>query len=162
MGGGKIQTQRRNRMKKIVGLTVVALVLVGVMLSDQAMAQKVTPITKANVATLKGTWEGRVDFAQPGMTATCILKIDNDTPPLQGTVEFQNLPDPGQQFQFPGNFENSKTYAGKYENGMITNKGNLIITGQGGNFGEFSLVGKNLQGWFYLWGTRGTISLKKK
>ena len=147
-------------MKKIVGLTAVFLILAGVMLSEQAMAQKATPITKENMATLKGNWEGKVDFKPQG-TCSLMLRIDNDTPPLKGHVEFQNLPQ-GAGGLFPGNFGNETTYGGDFENGIITNTGTLLISGKQGNFGEFSLVGKNLSGWFYIWGARGTVTLKKK
>ena len=147
-------------MKKIVGLTAVILILVGVMLSEQAMAQKATPITKTNMASLKGTWQGQANFG-PGKVTTFVLRIDNEAPPFKGNAEFQNLP-PEVGFNFPGNFSNATSYSGNFDNGMVTDKGNFIITGEGGNFGEFSLVGKDLDGWFYLWGTRGTMKLKKK
>jgi hypothetical protein len=149
-------------MRKIVSMTAVLLILVGVMLGQALAAEKMTPLTKANWGVLKGHWEGRMDFGS-GKTAVMILKVENDAPPFTGTLELTNLPqDVGGQW-FPGNFANATSYGpGKFENGTITNKGQFIITGQGGNMGEFSLLGKDLDGWFYLWGTKGTMRLKKK
>ncbi len=150
-------------MRKIVVVTAVFLLLVGVMLSGQAIAQKATPITKQNMSVLKGTWQGRADWDVPGASpSTFIMTITNDAPPFKGTIEFRELPSPT-QLTFPGNMQGASSYGpGNFENGQITPKGNFIITGEGGNFGEFSLVGKDLNGWFYLWGAKGTFTLKKK
>jgi hypothetical protein len=158
-------------MKKIFGLTAVLLILVGVMVSEQVMAQSSGPktaapkiaITKANMATLKGTWEGTANFNQAGVQpGRLVINIENDSAPFKGTMELSGL-DTTYAAKLPGNFTNATTYAGKFENATITTSGTLITTGEGGNFTEFSLASKdNLQGWFYFWGARGTANLKRK
>jgi hypothetical protein len=152
-------------MKKITVIAVF-LFLVGVILSGQALAQmalsgKVTPITKANMATLKGTWQGSVDWDNPGASGSNVtMVISNDAPPFKGTLEIKNLPSPS-VMTFPGNMQGASTMSGPFENGVISPKGYFVITGQGGNFGEYAMVGNDLQGWFYLWGAKGTMTLKK-
>jgi len=148
-------------MKKIMCLSVVLLILVGVtcaMAADTKVTK--TALTKENQATLKGKWEGSADFGS-GQKCNLAVEITNDAPPFKGTWTFSNLP--ANAPQFPGNFAGDTKYAGPFDNGMITNKGTFIITGQGGNFGEFDLMGNSkLGGWFYLWGAKGTASLTKK
>ena len=90
-----------------------------------------------------------------------VLEITNNDAPFKGYINLSNLPLGAGRF--PGNFRGDTTYAGPFENGVLTDKGDFIISGQAGNFGEFQLMDQNkLFGWFYLWGTRGTISLTKK
>jgi hypothetical protein len=144
-------------MKRIFCLSVVFLILVGV--GCAAMTPKTT-LTKENQAALKGKWVGTADFGS-GQNSGLIIEITNDAPPYKGTIEFANIP--AAAAQYLGNFSNSTKYAGPFDTGMITNKGTFIITGQGGNFGEFNLVGTTtLDGWFYLWGAKGTAILTKK
>ena len=148
-------------MKKTLCLVAILLLLVGVILSERAIAQPKTNLTKDNLTLLEGTWEGSADFAV-GVSVRLVLVINNNSLPLEGKISFLNIP-VGRADLFPGRFSGS-TYEGNFDNGTITNKGDLIITGQGGNFGEFSLSKdqKKLTGWFYLWGARGTMTLKKK
>jgi hypothetical protein len=125
-----------------------------------AMAQgKTTKLTKENAKVLKGTWEGSMDFAI-GLTCHFEMTIDNDAPPFKGKMSMTNIP-AGRADLFPGGFSGN-TYEGPFDNGLITNKGTFIVSGQGGNFGEWTLKGDKLAGWFYLWGSQGTMNLKKK
>ena len=145
-------------MKKIICLSVVLLLLVGV--TCAMAADKKTPLTKANQATLKGKWAGTCNFGS-GQSAGMTLEITNDAPPYAGTIEFVNVP--AAVAQYLGNFSNATTVTGPFDTGMITTKGTLIITGKGGNFGEFDLMGTSkLNGWFFLWGGRGDATLTKK
>jgi len=146
-------------MKKIVCLTAALLFVAGAILTESAVAQKTTPFTKANMNMLKGKWEGSADFGS-GFKCQMVLEITNDAPPFKGNVGWYNIP--VGQMQFPGNFSGDTKMEGPFENGILSNKGNFLIQGQGGNFGEFSLMGKDLDGWFYIWGARGTARLKKK
>jgi len=144
-------------MKKIIGLGVLVLILAG---AGCATLPPKTMLTKANQSILQGKWEGGLTFAQ-GQMCNMVLEIANNAAPFKGNITLSNLSQAGGRF--PGNFADATTYAGPFENGMLTDKGDFIISGQAGNFGEFQLLGQDkLSGWFYLWGTRGTISLTKK
>jgi hypothetical protein len=119
-----------------------------------------TKLTKENAGgILKGTWQGNMMFGS-GLQCLFVMTVDNDAPPFKGKLSMQNIP-AQLQTQLAGGMSGN-TYEGAYENGLITNKGTLIISGQGGNFGEWTLKGDKLAGWFYLWGSQGTITLKKK
>ena len=148
-------------MKKIICLSAMLLILVGTTCAMAADAKVTkTVLTKENQAALKGTWAGTMDFSRSEKCGI-VMEIANDAAPFKGTINLSNLPP--SVASFPGNFANSTTYGGPFENGIITNKGDFLISGQAGNFGEFQLMGKEkLTGWFYLWGTKGTITLTKK
>jgi hypothetical protein len=146
-------------MRKLVCVSMIVALLVSMTVVLAIAQTKTTRLTKENAKVLKGTWEGPIDFAI-GVTARLVMTIDNDTPPFKGKLSMQNIP-AGRADLFPGGFSGN-TYEGPFDNGMITNKGTFIITGQGGNFGEWTLKGDKLTGWFYLWGAQGTMSLKKK
>jgi hypothetical protein len=157
---GKINAERRasmKTMKRMIGLTALILILAGV---GCATLPPKTTLTMANQVVLQGKWEGWVNFAS-GQMGNMVLEITNNAAPFKGNIALSNLPRGAGMF--PGNFRNDDTYAGPFENGMLTDTGNFIISGQAGNFGEFQVMGQNnLSGWFYLWGTKGTITLKKK
>ncbi len=146
-------------MKRLIcrSLIVAVIVTFGV---GYAIAQPKTYLTKDNVKVLQGTWEGWADFAA-GVSCRMVLVVDNASVPLKGNAGLYNIPGSRADL-FPGGMD-ANTYAGPYEGGTITNKGDFIISGAAGNFGEFTLLGdKKLDGWFYLWGARGTIRLQKK
>ena len=143
-------------MRKIICLSVALLILAGV---GCATLSKTT-LTKENQATLKGTWDGMADF-RSGQMVGLTLVITNDAPPFKGNIKFSNIP--ASSPLFPGNFGGATTYAGPFDNGVISNKGTFVISGQAGNFGEFSLMGPTkLDGWLYLWGAHGSATLTKK
>jgi hypothetical protein len=145
------------KMKKMIGLSVVLLILAGV---GCATLPPKTTLTKGNQGILQGKWEGWLNFAL-GATGNMVLEITNNAAPFKGYITMTNLPRGAGMF--PGNFAGDTTYAGPFDHGLLTDKGDFIITGQAGNFGEFQLMGQNkLSGWFYLWGTKGTMSLTKK
>ena len=146
-------------MRKLVCLSMIVALFVSMTVVLAIAQTKTTKLTKENAKVLMGTWEGNIDFAI-GLTARLVMTIDNDTPPFKGKLSMQNIP-AGRADLFPGGFSGN-TYEGPFDNGLITNKGTFIISGQGGNFGEWTLKGEKLAGWFYLWGTQGTMSLKKK
>jgi hypothetical protein len=147
-------------MRKLVCVSLIVALFVS-MTVVLAIAQKTTKLTKENAGKLlKGTWQGNMDFGTTGVSCLLVMTIDNDAPPFKGKLSMQNIP-AGRADLFPGGFSGT-TYEGAFDNGLVTNKGTLIISGQGGNFGEWSLKGDKLTGWFYLWGAQGTMSLKKK
>jgi len=147
-------------MRKLVcvGMIVALLVSLTVVL---AIAQgKAMKLTKENAKLLTGTWQGNMLFAN-GMQCLFVMTVDNDAPPLKGKLSMQNIP-ANLATYLPGGFSGN-TYEGPYDNGLITTKGTLIISGQGGNFGEWTLKSeKQLTGWFYFYGSQGTFTLKKK
>ncbi len=129
-----------------------------------------TILTKDNLAILEGRWEGSAVFAK-GVRTAVILSIYNDSLPLKGNVSFQNIPREAADI-FPGGFEGSG-WESYFDNGTITDKGGLIVRGRGGNFGAFSLIESEskrsllegeskLDGWFYLWGAKGAVTLHKR
>ena len=146
-------------MRKLVCVSMIVALLIS-MTVVLAMAQgKTTKLTKENAKVLMGRWEGRMQFAV-GIDCIFVMTVDNDAPPFKGKLSMQNIP-AQLQTQIAGFSGN--TYEGPYDNGLITNKGTFIISGQGGNFGEWTLKGdKQLTGWFYFYGTQGTFNLKKK
>ena len=155
-------------MKKISCLIAVLLLLVGAIIAGCATAPTtMTILTKNNLSILEGRWEGSAVFAR-GVHTTITLDIYNDSLPLKGKISIQNIPREAANI-FPGGFEESG-WDSYFDTGTITDKGGLIIRGRGGNFGEFSLIEgeskrsvlegeSKLDGWFYLWGSKGAATL---
>jgi hypothetical protein len=122
-----------------------------------------TIITKNNLSTLKGTWEGWTVFstfqANPVLTK---LEIDNDAVPIKGRINLFNLPQKVAD-NFPGvPLSAGNNIAIDFANGEISDQGTLI--GQTGkNFLELTLLaGEKMNGWFYYYGSKGTVELTKK
>jgi len=151
-------------MKKAICLVGMGLLLVSMVWVSCAPMQK-TVITKSNLSTLKGTWQGWTTFSSvqsnPILTT---LQITNDAVPVQGNITLNNLPD-GVALAFPAD---AKTAGGNvtidFKNGLITDQGTLI--GQSGqNFLELAYYAgekMKMNGWFYYYGTKGTVELTKK
>jgi hypothetical protein len=151
-------------MKKTICLMGMGLVLVSMVMMSCAPVQK-TIITKSNLSTLKGTWEGWTTFSSiPSGPVRTTLEITNDIVPVQGRITLNNLPD-GVASVFPAD---AKTAGGDvtidFKNGLISDQGTLI--GQSGqNFLELTYYAgekPKFGGWFYYYGTRGTVELTKK
>jgi hypothetical protein len=92
------------------------------------------------------------------------MEIDNDTVPIKGRINLFNLPQ-----KVADNFPGVPLSAGNnitmdFANGEISDQGTLI--GQTGkNFLELTLsAGEKMKmnGWFYYYGSKGTIELTKK
>ncbi len=141
-------------MKKIFCLIAVVL-----MLASVAFAAK---ITTKDLAGLKGTWVGSLDFGMvggQGGSSPCTLEILNDTVPVQGKLTLSNVP----------NFVASGLgiQAGKNEmnlnDGQITSQGTIFWTGAEKNMFEVSMGGeKKLNAPYWFRTIRGSASLKKK
>jgi len=151
-------------MKKIICLVGISVLLISIAFVGCAPTQK-TMITKSNLPTLKGKWEGWTVFstfqANPVLTT---MEIDNDTVPIKGRINLFNLPQ-----KVADNFPGVPLSAGNnitmdFANGEISDQGTLI--GQTGkNFLELTLsAGEKMKmnGWFYYYGSKGTIELTKK
>jgi hypothetical protein len=151
-------------MKKTICLAGVGLFLVSMVLVSCAPVQK-TMVTKSNLSSLKGTWQGWTTFSSVQSTPILTtLEITNDTVPVQGRITLENLPRTVASI-FPAD---AKTAGNDviidFENGMISDQGTLIgQTGQ--NFLELTLsVGEKMKmnGWFYYYAAKGTVELTKK
>jgi hypothetical protein len=169
-------------MKQIPCWIAALLLLAEAIIVGCATAQTTkTTLTKDNLPILQGRWEGPVVFGVSVRT-TLILDIYNNSLPLRGKISIQNIPEDAANI-FPDGFESSG-WESYFDTGAITDKGGVIITGRGGNFGEFTLVegkskdslieGKSktsqdsliereseLDGWFSLWGAKGTTTLHR-
>jgi hypothetical protein len=151
-------------MKKTICLAGVGLFLVSMVLVSCAPVQK-TMVTKSNLSSLKGTWQGWTTFSSVQSTPILTtLEITNDTVPVQGRITLENLPRTVASI-FPADAktaDNDLTI--NFKNGMISDQGTLIgQTGQ--NFLELTLsVGEKMKmnGWFYYYAAKGTVELTKK
>ena len=151
-------------MKKVFCLVSIGLFFVSMVMMSCAPGQK-TIITKSNLPTLKGNWEGWTtpDSSQASSIRTT-LEIYNDTIPLQGKITLINLPEPV-AFALAAEAKTAGNNAIiNFGNGMISSQGTLIVQ-SGQDFLEFTLfVGEKMKmhGWFYYYGFRGTVDLTKK
>jgi hypothetical protein len=151
-------------MRKTIYWVGTGLIFVSMIMMSCSPVQK-TMVTKNNLATLKGTWQGWTTFSSvPSSPVRTTLQITNDSVPVQGSITLYNLPD-GVALVFPAD---AKTAGGDvtidFRNGMISDQGTLI--GQSGqNFLELTLFAgekTKMNGWFYYWATKGTVELTKK
>ncbi len=152
-------------MKKTICLVGIGLFFVSMVLVSCAPVQK-TVITKDNLSTLQGTWEGWTSFsdaqARPVLTN---FQINNTTIPLAGTITIYNIPQ-----QIANVLPSSTLPAGNnitinFNDGKITNQGTIIGQGTMGNFLELTLYAgekMKMSGWFYYYGIKGTMDLTKK
>ncbi|MBS3919509.1 MAG: hypothetical protein KG012_11555 [Deltaproteobacteria bacterium] len=141
-------------MKKIVfwGVFIQIFILIG-LVSYAAMTKE--PISEGNLSDLKGKWEGWRTLTRGDYRTE--LEIYNDTLPLKGKIIFHDVDRRGKM---------SGTNDVGFEQGKIRDN-NFYLKWAGGK-GEVDLSlykdgGKmKLEGDCYLWGSRGTMSLKKK
>jgi hypothetical protein len=151
-------------MTKVICIGAVGVLLVSIAFVSCSPVQK-TVITKSNLSILKGTWEGWTVFstfqANPVLTR---MEINNDTVPIKGKINLFNLPQ-----KVADNFPGVPLSAGNnitidFANGEISDQGTLI--GQTGkNFLELTLLAgekMKMNGWFYYYGSKGTMELTKK
>ncbi len=141
-------------MKKIICLIAIAL-----MIASVAFAAK---ITTKDLAALKGTWVGSLDFgmvgAQAGSTA-CTLEILNDKVPIQGKLTLANVPD----WLAPQLGVQSGKNEVNLNDGQLTSQGTIFWTGPEKNMFEISMSGeKKLSATYWYRTIRGSASLKKK
>lgn len=151
-------------MKKTICLTGMVLFLVSMVWVSCAPVQK-TVLTKDNLATLKGTWQGWTTFSSvQSSPVRTTLQITNDTVPVRGKITLESLPGAVASI-FPADAKTAgNDVTIDFKNGMISDQGTLI--GQSGqNFLELTLsVGEKMKmnGWFYYWAAKGTMGLTKK
>jgi hypothetical protein len=151
-------------MKKRICLVGIGLLFVSVVMMGCAPVQK-TIITKSNLPTLKGTWQGWTTFSSvPSSPIRTTMQITNDTVPVRGWITLENLPGAVASI-FPADAKTAgNNVTIDFKNGMISDQGTLIgQTGQ--NFLELTLsVGEKMKmnGWFYYYAAKGTVELTKK
>jgi len=149
-------------MRRAVCLAGVSLLLVSMVLVSCAPVQK-TMVTKSNLSTLKGTWQGWTTFSSvQSNPIRTTLQITNDTVPVRGNITLNNLPGAVASI-FPADAKTAgNDVTIDFKNGMISDQGTLIgQTGQ--NFLELTLsVGEKMNGWFYYYAAKGTVELTKK
>ena len=144
-------------MKKTICLLAVVL-----MIASVAFAQKKAGIKAGDLAGLKGTWTGSLDFGMVGAQAgstPCTLEILNDKVPVQAKLTLSNVPD----FVASG----LGIQAGKNEmslnDGQLTSQGTIFWTGAEKNMFEVSMRGdKKLSATYWFRTIRGSASLNKK
>ncbi|MBP1697573.1 MAG: hypothetical protein H6Q41_2761 [Deltaproteobacteria bacterium] len=151
-------------MKKRICFVGIGLLFVSVVMMSCAPVQK-TILTKNNLPTLKGTWQGWTTFSSvQSSPIRTTLQITNDTVPVRGNITLNNLPGAVASI-FPADAKTAgNDVTIDFKNGMISDQGTLIgQTGQ--NFLELTLsVGEKtrMNGWFYYYGAKGTVELTKK
>jgi hypothetical protein len=140
MNDKRLNEKEETDMKRAFCMTAMGLVLISMVLLSCAPAQK-TIITSSNLPTLKGKWEGWVNFGLGGGSGfMCNLVIANDTPPIQGSVTFVQLPQ-SLAMIFPADAksaDNSVTV--NFRNANISNHGTLIAQ-SGENLLELTYYG---------------------
>lgn len=140
-------------MKRIIIPWGVILLIISMALVSYAKMEKVA-ISKDNLADLKGHWTGDRSVG-PGNTRNSDLEIPNDSLPVQGKFVFYDVRSPGRA---------SRTVTLDFK-GKINQQGNLLFVGPDTEI-ELSLYkddGKmKLEGNYFWYGARGTMSFKKK
>ena len=140
-------------MKKIIFLWGVILLIISIALVGYAKMEKIA-ISKDNLADLKGEWIGSRTIG-PGTVKNTDLEILNDTLPLQVKLTFYDVKKPGKAFT-----TEIRDFKGK-----INDQGNLFHKGPD-NEVELSLYNDDgkmkLEGTYYWFGSKGTMSFKKK
>jgi len=142
-------------MKKIVSLgCIVLLSTLMALVSCATLPNK--PISKSDLPSLKGKWEGQRTTGA-GTAANTDLEIFNDTLPLKGTLTVHNVVT---RQGTPG-----RTVVHEFQGGTINEAGNFILKSDQILF-ELSLYqgeGKmKLEGDYYYWGFKGKVVFYKK
>ena len=143
-------------MKRMIFLGCIILVLASMVFVSYAEMQKIA-LSKGNLADLKGKWTGSRDTeARIGLNTD--LEISNDSLPVEGKLTFYNVRKKGR------GASSDETQIVDFK-AKINDQGNLFFKGRN-NEVELSLYkddGKmKLEGSFYWFGSKGTMSLKKK
>lgn len=150
-------------MKKTICFVGMGLFFVSMVLLSCAPLQK-TVITKDNLSTLKGPWEGWTSFSAQTRPVLTNLQINNTTIPIAGTITLYNIPQEIANIMPSSALPAGNNVTINFKNGEITNQGNIIgHTGQ--NFLELTLYAgekMKMSGWFYYYGIKGTMDLTKK
>ncbi len=152
-------------MKKTIRLVGVGLLLVSMALAgcaSMAPMQK-TIVTKSNLSALKGTWSGWTTFSSLSTSVLTDLEIYNDTVPIQAKMILTGIPE-GVAASWPVSLSTGNTATFETKNMRISDQGTLTATA-GENFIEITYYAgekPKLDGWFYYFGSRGTVNVTRK
>jgi hypothetical protein len=140
-------------MKRAMFSGCIILVLASMVFVSYADMQKIA-LSQGNLADLKGKWVGSRTIG-PGTVKNTDLEISNDSLPVQCKLTFYDVKKAGKAYTME-----IKDFKGK-----INDQGNLFHKGPD-NEVELSLYkddGKmKLEGTFFWFGSKGTMSFKKK
>jgi hypothetical protein len=140
-------------MMRIIFSGCIILLLASMVFVSYAEMQKIA-LSKDNLADLKGKWVGSRTIG-PGTVKNTEMEISNDSLPLQVKLIFYDVKKPGKASAME-----IRDFKGK-----INDQGNLFHQGPN-NEVELSLYkddGKlKLEGTYYWFGSKGTMSFKKK
>ncbi len=152
-------------MKKKICLVGMGLFFVSMVLLSCAPVQK-TVITKNNLSTLQGTWEGWTSFsAAMARSVLTNFQINNTTIPLAGTITIYNIPQEIANALPSSTLPVGNNITINFNDGKLTDQGTIIGQGTMGNFLELTLYAgekMKMSGWFYYYGIKGTMDLTKK
>jgi len=153
-------------MKKTICLVGVGLLLVSMALAGCASVAPVqkTMVTKSNLPALKGTWSGWTTFSSlPGTPVPTDLVIYSDTVPIQAKMTLIGIPE-GVAANWPINLSASNSATFETKNMRISDQGTLTATADENFIHLTYYAGEKpkLDGWFFYFGSRGTMSVTKK
>ena len=141
-------------MKKIICLIVIALMIASV-------AFAAAKITAKDLAGLKGTWIGSLDFGTRGYSTPCTLEILNDTVPVKAKLMLSNVP--GDMASSLGVMAGSNEF--NLDDGQLTSQGTIFWFSPEGekNIFEVSMRRENkLNATYWFRTIRGNALVKKK
>ena len=143
-------------MKKII--CIIAVVL---MIASVVYAQKKAGITAKDLAAMKGTYAGQINFGtfEGGGSSPCTLEILNDAVPIKGKLTIANIP----SAVAAGLGMQAGQSVAESDDGTITTQGTIFFTGPAKNFLEVSKAGeKKVKVYYYFRGLKGDGTLTKK
>ncbi len=148
-------------MKKVICL--IAVVMLGVSVAFAAeMKVKMNKIAAKDLAGLKGTWAGMLDFGDVGgqaASSNCTLEILTDKVPAQAKLTVLNVPD----FVAPHLGLTSGKNEFNLDDGQLTSQGSILWIGPEKNVFEISKGReKYLDANYWFRTIKGTAVLKKK
>jgi hypothetical protein len=163
----ELSKRRRKAVKKAICLVGIGSLLISMVLlgcASMGPGPK-TAITTSNVSMLQGMWSGWTTFSvyqdKPVRTK---LEFSNATVPLQGRITLDFGLTPQVARVFPADAKTGGNLAIiEFKNGMISDQGTVIGT-TGQNFLELTLRSgekMKMNGFFYYYGTRGTVEFTK-
>ena len=152
-------------MKKTICLVGVSLLFVSMALAGCASVAPVqkTMVAKSNLSALKGTWSGWTTFSSFSTSVPTDLVIYNDTVPIQAKMILIGVPE-GVAANWPINLSASNSATFETKNMRITDQGTLTATADENFIHLTYYAGEKprLDGWFYYFGSRGTMSVTRK
>ncbi len=145
-------------MKKIICLTAVVMLVVSVAFAAE-MQKK---IAAKDLAGLKGTWEGMIDFGEVGThveSSNCTLEILNDKVPVQAKLTVLNVSD------FVASYSGITPGRNEFDlnDGQLTSQGTIFWISGGRTVFEVSMGrGEYLNADYWFRNIKGAALFHKK